>query len=207
VPTPTLEGYLYPATYTFQEGTTARAAVREMVDRFERAWRPEWNDRLQALALTRHAAVTLASIVEREAVKAEERPVIAAVYYNRLRRGMRPKPIRRSSTRSAATRPGCCIATSRSIRHTTRTGGRAPTGPIGSPGTPSLAAATAPANVPYLFFVARPDGHHEFRATYAEHLVAVREARALARAAQPDSASPAPSGNAASPPRQSVGGR
>jgi UPF0755 protein len=80
VPTPTLEGYLFPATYTFGAGTTAREAVRQMVARFESAWRPEWDARLQALALDRHDVVTLASIVEREARRPEERPVIAAVY-------------------------------------------------------------------------------------------------------------------------------
>jgi UPF0755 protein len=199
VPTPTLEGYLYPATYTFQEGTTARAAVREMVDRFERAWRPEWNDRLQALALTRHAAVTLASIVEREAVKAEERPVIAAVYYNRLRRGMR---LEADPTVQYALGRHTARVLYRDLEvdspyNTYRRPGLPP-GPIGSPGTPSLAAATAPANVPYLFFVARPDGHHEFRTTYAEHLVAVRESRALAREAREDTGTPVPSGGAVS---------
>jgi UPF0755 protein len=73
VRTPTLEGYLFPATYSFAAGTDARSAVRTMTERFERAWRPEWNARLQSLALSRHDAVTLASIVEREARKPEER--------------------------------------------------------------------------------------------------------------------------------------
>lgn len=185
VPTPTLEGYLYPATYTFQEGTTARAAVREMVARFERAWRPEWNDGLQALALKRHDAVTLASIVEREAVRPEERPVIAAVYYNRLKRGMRLEadPTVQYALGRHTARVLYRDLEVESPYNTYRRAGLPP-GPIGSPGAPSLAAAASPAKVPYLYFVAHPDGHHEFRTTYAEHLVAVREARALARAAQ-----------------------
>src|SRR5215207_5821309 len=88
VPTPTLEGYLFPDTYVFPEGTTPRAAVRVMVDRFQRVWQPEWNQRLQALAMSRHDVMALASIVEKEARLPEERPVIAAVYMNRLKTGM-----------------------------------------------------------------------------------------------------------------------
>jgi UPF0755 protein len=162
-----------------------------MVARFEQAWRPEWNDRLQHLALKRHDVVTLASIVEREAVRPEERPVIAAVYYNRLRKGMR---LEADPTIQYALGRHTARVLYRDLEidspyNTYRRSGLPP-GPIGSPGTPSLAAATAPANVPYLYFVAHPDGHHEFRATYAQHLEAVREARALARAARPDSGAP-----------------
>ena len=186
VPTSTLEGYLFPATYTFPEGTSARDAVRQMVARFEQAWRPSWNERLQTLALKRHDAVTLASIVEREAVRPEERPVIAAVYYNRLRKGMR---LEADPTIQYALGRHTARVLYRDLEidspyNTYRRAGLPP-GPIGSPGTPSLAAAVNPANVPYLYFVAMPDGHHEFRATYAEHLVAVREARARAQAQPP----------------------
>ncbi len=184
VPTPTLEGYLFPATYTFPDGTTARAAVAQMVARFEQAWRPEWNDRLQALALKRHDAVTLASIVEREAVRPEERPVIAAVYYNRLRKGMRLEAdptVQYALGRHTARVLYRDLDVDSPYNTYRRTG--LPPGPIGSPGAPSLAAAVNPAQVPYLFFVAQPDGHHEFRTSFAEHLKAVSESRALARAA------------------------
>ena len=84
----TLEGYLFPDTYAFPVGTTARQAVLELVKRFEREWKPEWNARLDSLGLSRHEAVTLASIVEKEARLAKERPVIAGVYMNRLRAKM-----------------------------------------------------------------------------------------------------------------------
>lgn len=197
VPTPTVEGYLFPATYSFEAGTDARRAVRTMVERFERAWRPEWNARLQAMALSRHDAVTLASIVEREARKPEERPVIAAVYYNRLRKGMR---LQADPTVQYALGRHVDRVLYRDLEidspyNTYRRAGLPP-GPIGAPGSPSLAAAVAPANVPYLYFVAHPDGHHEFRTTYAEHLAAVREARRLnQQAAARESAT-------ASPPRE-----
>ena len=88
IPTPTLEGYLFPDTYIFTEGTTAREAVQTMVHRFEQAWKPEWTARLDTIALSRNDVMALASIVEKEAKLNEERPVIAAVYMNRLRAGM-----------------------------------------------------------------------------------------------------------------------
>ena len=88
VPTPTAEGYLFPDTYTFQYGTSARAAVDVMVRRFEQIWKPEWTARLDTLHLSRNDVMALASIVEKEARLPEERPVIAAVYMNRLRAGM-----------------------------------------------------------------------------------------------------------------------
>jgi UPF0755 protein len=89
IPSGSLEGYLYPDTYTFTPGTTARAAVRTMVARFEDVWRPEWTARLDTIAMSRHDVLTLASIVEREARLREERPVIASVYLKRLKIGMR----------------------------------------------------------------------------------------------------------------------
>jgi UPF0755 protein len=194
VPTPTLEGYLFPATYTFPDGTSAREAVRQMVERFEQAWRPEWNSRLEVLALKRHDALTLASIVEREAVRPEERPVIAAVYYNRLRKGMRLEsdPTIQYALGRHTARVLYSDLTIDSPYNTYRRTGLPP-GPIGSPGAPSMAAAVAPANVPYLFFVAMPDGHHEFRTTYAEHLRAVRASRELARAGGATTAATKPS--------------
>jgi UPF0755 protein len=193
VPTPTLEGYLFPATYTFAGGTTAREAVRQMVARFEQAWRPEWNARLQTLALRRHDALTLASIVEREAVRPQERPVIAAVYYNRLRKGMRLEadPTIQYALGRHTSRVLYRDLEIESPYNTYRRTGLPP-GPIGSPGAPSIAAAVNPADVPYLYFVAMPDQHHEFRTTYPEHLAAVREARRAAERAAANAAAASP---------------
>lgn len=174
----TLEGYLFPATYTFNFGTTARQAVRAMVERFELAWQPGWDVDLQRLSLSRHQAITLASIVEREARRPEERPIIAAVYYNRLRRGIRLQadPTVQYALGRHVARVLYKDLEIDSPYNTYRVAGLPP-GPIGSPGAPSLEAAVRPANVPYLYFVAQPDGHHEFRTTFAEHEVAVRAAR------------------------------
>lgn len=175
----TLEGYLFPDTYAFPEGTPASRAVAEMVRRFEREWEPEWNERLAALSLTRHELVTLASIVEREARVAEERPVIAAVFLNRLRIGM---PLQADPTVQYARGSHTPRVTYQDLRidspyNTYRYPGLPP-GPIASPGGASLRASLFPADVPYLYFVAHPDGRHEFRRTLEEHTRAVRAARA-----------------------------
>jgi peptidoglycan lytic transglycosylase G len=178
VPTPTLEGYLFPDTYVFPDGTTARAAVRVMVDRFQRVWQPEWNQRLQALAMSRHDVMALASIVEKEARLPEERPVIAAVYVNRLKTGMllQADPTVQYALGKHVARVLYKDLAIESPYNTYRNKGLPP-GPIASPGRPSILAALNPANVPYTYFVAHPDGHHEFTTNFAAHSVAVRSAR------------------------------
>ncbi len=178
VPTPTLEGYLFPDTYAFPEGTTARQAVSEMVTRFEREWMAEWNSRLVTLALNRHDIVTLASIIEKEAKRPEERPVISAVYHNRLRQRMRLQadPTVEYALGRHTARIFYKDLAVESPYNTYRYEGLPP-GPIASPGGPSLVAALFPANVSYLYFVADSDGHHEFRTTLAEHDNAKRAIR------------------------------
>jgi len=182
VPTPTLEGYLFPDTYTFAEGTSPEEAVRMLVARFERVWKPEWDARLRELTMSRHDIMTLASIIEKEARLAEERPVISAVYHNRLRIGM-----------ALQADPTVQYALGRHVdrvlykdlevdsRYNTYKHVGLPPGPIASPGAASIEAALYPAKVPYLFFVAHPDGHHEFRQTFSEHT----EARAQIRRETP----------------------
>lgn len=178
VPTSTLEGYLFPDTYFFPPGTSARSAVTTMVRRFEQQWRDDWRARLDTLALTRHAVVTLASIVEREAKLAGERPVIAAVYLNRLRRGMR---LQADPTVQYALPQYQKRLRNKHLRvdspYNTYLHKGLPPGPIGVPGLASLLAALHPADVPYLYFVAYPDGHHEFRVKLDQHLTAARAAR------------------------------
>jgi len=172
-PGPTLEGYLFPDTYTFPDGLSARAAVAEMVHEFEREWRPQWDSVARSFGMSRNDAVTLASIIEKEAQRPDERPLISAVYHNRLRRHM---PLQADPTVQFALGHHVGRVTFKDLeiispyntyRHT-----GLPQGPIGSPGVASLDAALAPAAVPYLYFVAAPDGHHEFRTTFAEHSAA-----------------------------------
>lgn len=179
IPTPTLEGYLFPDTYTFPDKISARDAVRMMVDEFEKAWKPEWTEQARAMKLTRHDIVTLASIVEREVRKDEERPVVAAVYLNRLRIGM-PLMADPTVTYALGKKPGRVLLRDLRVKSPYNTYLKAglPPGPIASPGAASMRASVNPAKVPYRFFVAAPDGHHEFRRTYAEHLEAIRMVRA-----------------------------
>ncbi|MEO8563531.1 MAG: endolytic transglycosylase MltG [bacterium] len=178
VPTATLEGYLFPDTYVFPQGTTPRAAVRIMVERFQRVWQPEWDQRLQALAMTRNDVMALASIVEKEARLPEERPVIAAVYLNRIKSGMllQADPTVQYALGKHVARVFYKDLEVESPYNTYRHPGLPP-GPIASPGRPSIVAALNPASVPYTFFVAHPDGHHEFTKDFAAHSVAVRGAR------------------------------
>jgi UPF0755 protein len=182
IPNRTLEGYVFPDTYAFPLGTTARQAVREMVYAFERRWKPDWDSSLTALKINRNDLVTMASIVEREARVPEERPVIAAVYYNRLRRGMllQADPTIQFALGHHVGRVLYKDLVVKSPYNTYINKGLPP-GPIASPGAASLAAAAHPANVPYLYFVASPDGHHEFRNTLEQHTSAVRQVRATAK--------------------------
>ena len=185
----TLEGYLFPDTYSFPDGTTARTALGEMVREFEREWKPRWDEERATLGMSRNDVVTLASIIEKEARLSEERPVISAVYHNRLRLGM---PLQADPTIQYALGHHVGRVTFKELDvvspyNTYRHAGLPP-GPIGSPGTASLDAAVTPADVPYLYFVAAPDGHHEFRTTFAEHTEARHELRH-----KPAKHSPAPS--------------
>jgi UPF0755 protein len=178
VPTPTLEGYLFPDTYTFHEGTTARAAVDAMVRQFELVWKPEWTARLDTLHLSRNDIMALASIVEKEARLPEERPVIAAVYLNRLKKGMllQADPTVQYALGKHVARVYYKDLDVDSPYNTYKHTGLPP-GPIASPGKASIEAALYPANVPYLYFVAFPDGHHEFRTDIQSHEAAKLLAR------------------------------
>src|SRR5881398_1194538 len=179
VPNKTLEGYLFPDTYAFPIGTTARQAVREMVYSFERRWRPDWDSSIADLKINRNDLVTMASIVEREARLPEERPVIAAVYYNRLTRAMM-LPADPTVQYAIGHHVGRVLYKDLTIDspYNTYVHKGLPPGPVASPGVASLTAAANPANVPYLYFVATRDGHHEFRMTLEQHTDAVREVRA-----------------------------
>jgi UPF0755 protein len=178
LPTPTAEGYLFPDTYIFQDGTSARAAVNAMVRRFEQIWRPAWTARLDTIHLSRNDVMALAAIVEKEAKLPEERPVIAAVYMNRLRAGMllQADPTVQFALGKHVSRVLYKDLEIDSKYNTYKYKGLPP-GPIASPGKASIEAALYPANVPYLYFVAYPDGHHEFRTDLKGHETAKAGAR------------------------------
>ncbi|MGH9309575.1 MAG: endolytic transglycosylase MltG [Vicinamibacterales bacterium] len=168
-----LEGYLFPDTYTLPRKTTAAQLVSRMVTAFRDALSPESVERAAARGLTVRQLVTLASLVEKETAKPQERPIVAAVYANRLKAGM---PMQADPTVIyALERLGKYDGniTREDLRfdsayNTYRYPGLPP-GPIASPGRASIAAAADPADVPYIFFVSRNDGSHVFSTTLDEH--------------------------------------
>ncbi|MFQ5699562.1 MAG: endolytic transglycosylase MltG [Myxococcota bacterium] len=189
VPATTLEGYLYPETYRFRHRTAPREVLAAMVAEFRSAWTDRDRALLSASGRSLHDVVTLASIVEKETGQASERPLIAAVFRNRLQRGMRlqtdPTVIyglwlehgrfdgnlrRRDLTEETA--------------YNTYLHAGLPPGAIASPGIDSIRAVLSPADVPYLYFVSRNDGSHVFSRTLREHNAAVerfQKRRAQAR--------------------------
>lgn len=174
-----LEGFLFPDTYRFPRNADPVDVARRMVERFAEQFTPEMESQAQQRGLSVFSVVTLASIVEREAVVPEERPLIADVFLNRLAQGMylqadptvqyalgyqpdtgewwlRPLPVEAltevDSPYNTYLHPGL------------------PPGPICNPSLASMQAVLNPADTDYLFFLSRGDGSHVFARTYEEHL-------------------------------------
>ena len=186
VPGPTLEGYLYPATYVFPLGTPREKAIGEMVRRYRSAWTPAMRAQLPASGMSEREVVTLASIVEREAKDWRERPTIAAVYRNRMKKGMRLQAdptVQYALGQQRARLLYRDIASVARNPYNTYTHAGLPPGPIASPSQGAIEAALAPANADFLYFVARPNGTHVFTRSLAQHTAAKRAAQAEARAA------------------------
>jgi UPF0755 protein len=168
-----LEGYLFPETYNVKRGTGAPDLVRRMVGRFQQVFTPALREEARARGLTVRQAVTLASLVEKETSRPEERPTVAAVYLRRWRIGMalQADPTVIYALEVAGRYDGNLTKEGLSIDspyNTYRYPGLPP-GPIASPGRAALEAAVRPADVEYLYFVSRNDGSHEFARTLDEH--------------------------------------
>lgn len=179
---PTAEGFLFPETYQVPVGSDARELVAIMTREFNEAWKPEWDDRAAAMGLSRREVVTLASIVEGEARVDSERAIIAGVYVNRLRIGMalQADPTVQYAIELNTGRPKTRLFEKdyeTPSPYNTYLHPGLPPGPINSPGLRSTEAALHSAQVPYLYFVAGPDGRHQFSRTYDEHLQAVARSR------------------------------
>jgi UPF0755 protein len=185
-----LEGYLFPDSYQVTKGMRVEEILGRMVQRFrDRAGTADVIARAQQRDLSLHQVVTLASIVEKEAALAAERPIIARVFLNRLRRDM---PLQADPTVSYALakegRPPTRDDLQVDHPFNTYKNRGLPPGPIGSPGRSAIDAVLEPANVPYLYFVAMDDRAHHFSTTLEEHNTAVaryRQYRARPRAAAP----------------------
>jgi UPF0755 protein len=178
-----LEGYLFPDTYDLPRRAPAAGLVEAMVAGFHRVFDEARQRRAAELGLSVRDAVTLASLIEEETALPEERPLVSAVFHNRLKIGMK-----------LDCDPTVAYALKREGRYTGRLLLRdlkldspyntyihagLPPGPISSPGASSLEAALHPATVDYLYFVAKGDGTHRFSRTLGEHLAAVGQYRAL----------------------------
>jgi UPF0755 protein len=176
---PDLEGYLFPETYALARKGEASRLIDLMVDRFRSVYGEELRTRAAAEGLTTRQVVTLASLVEKETGKAEERPMVAAVFRNRLKIGM---PMQADPTIVYALEKAhryngnirkedlSMDSPYNSYKYT-----GLPPGPIASPGKASIEAALMPADVPYLYFVSRNDGSHVFATSLAEHSANVRK--------------------------------
>jgi UPF0755 protein len=180
VPGPTLEGYLYPATYTVPVGTPLDTVLHQMVTEYRRIWTPERRALADTLGMSEREVITLASIVEKEARRREEMPLIAGVFHNRLRIGylLQADPTVQFARGEHQTRllyPH--IQEVRDHPYNTYTHRGLPPGPIGSPSVRAVDATLSPEATDYLYFVARPDGSHIFTRSNDEH----NRARALVR--------------------------
>ena len=173
------EGYAYPETYRFRYQTPADEVLGRMLDEFRSRVTPGDLDSVGKSGLSLHQIVTLASIVEKESAQVGERPLISGVYRNRLRLGMRLQSDPTVIYGIVQTR-GAFDGNirSRDLREDTawntytRTG--LPPGPIASPSIEAIRAVLFPADVPYLYFVARNDGSHQFSASLTDHNAAVK---------------------------------
>ena len=174
-----LEGYLFPDTYGLQKGTTAKAIVQRMVARFREVLGPDWVEAVKRRGLTVRQAVSMASLIEKETAIDEEDALVASVFHNRLKKGMRlqcdPTVIFALAMRNAwdgnIRREDLKID---SLYNTYRYYGLTP-GPIGNPGAAALKAAAEPADTEYLYFVSMNNGRHTFSRTLDEHNQAVWE--------------------------------
>ena len=175
IPADTLEGYLFPDTYYFPRGLDSHAIAATMVKQFRAAFKPTWKERAHGMGMSIHEVVTMASIIEKETGAPEERPLIASVFHNRLKKGMRLETdptviygiedfdgnIKRKHLQTYTP------------YNTYKIKGLPP-GPIASPGALAIEAVLYPAESDYLYFVSRKDGTHQFSKTIQEHNAAVR---------------------------------
>jgi UPF0755 protein len=168
-----LEGYLFPDTYDFDQGSSADAVIGLMRHRLTQKLPPDWAARQKALHLSERELITLASIVEREARVPQERPVIAGVFMNRLHKHWRLESCATVEYALGKWKPRLTYKDLdvASPYNTYRHGGLPP-GPIGNPGAAALNAAAHPAQTDMMFFVAAGvgDGTHQFTRYYKEHL-------------------------------------
>jgi UPF0755 protein len=172
-----VEGYLFPATYRFAPSIGAQQILAAMLERFYTQMSPQVEERAFQLGLTTRELVTLASMIEKEAKVPAERPLIAGVFYNRLRLNMplQSDPTAQYSFEGITGRAAQAVHTPSAFNTYDFAG--LPPGPIANPGWDSIHAALYPTPTDYLYFVARKDGSHIFSRTLKEHDRAISDLR------------------------------
>jgi peptidoglycan lytic transglycosylase G len=175
LPNQGIEGYLFPSTYYFTPSTPERNIVLAMVEQFRKVSAPVLEFSNGDRGLTQHQLITLASIIEKETGVEAERPLVSAVFHNRLKLGM---PLQSDPTVIYGLKDFQGNLTRKNLQdpspyNTYRISGLPP-GPICNPGLSSIKAAIKPAHAPYLYFVSKNNGSHEFSASLEAHNQAVR---------------------------------
>ena len=175
-----LEGYIFPDTYQLIKGMTPEEILARMAARMRDQLTPEILERARERGVTVHQLLTMASIIEKEAVVRAEMPLISAVFWNRLRLNM---PLQADPTVQFAVGKDGQALTRADLQvdspyNTYRRGGLPP-GPIGAPSRAAIEAAAKPAAVNYLYFVSIDDRRHHFSTSLAEHNAAVAQYRLI----------------------------
>ena len=171
-----LEGFLYPSTYYFDENASEKEVLSEMLSQFNKVYTDKLRDRQKELKMTTEQVINLASIVEKEAVLDEDRPIIASVFYNRLKIGM---PLQSDATIQYIFKERKKIVTYKDLEidspyNSYKNKGLPPT-PIANPGIESIEATLYPEKTEYLYFVAKMDGGNNYSTNYEDHLKYVKE--------------------------------
>jgi UPF0755 protein len=176
IPAKSVEGFLLPRTYSIKPGTDATILIKEMVAQFRSTYAFKYANQAKSLGMPELELLTLASMIEKEAVVPAERPLIASVFFNRLKKNM---PLQSDPTAVYGIRAFAGKISKKDILretpYNTYSISGLPPGPIGNPGEDSIKAVLSPAQTPYLYFVARKDGTHHFSATLEEHNRAVEK--------------------------------
>lgn len=170
----TLEGYLYPNTYEVFEDATEEEIIKKMLDSFKTVYTSEIETKGKDLGMNTNQIITLASIIEREAVLEKERSTMSGVFHNRLESDM---PLQSCATVQYALGERKPVLSNKDVQiksnYNTYINAGLPPAPISSPGKESIRAAVEPEDIEYLFFVRTgDDGSHTFTTTYNEHLKA-----------------------------------
>ncbi len=176
-----LEGYLFPDTYRLDRSMTTAGIIRILVNNFKEKMTPEITKRAAKMKMTIHQLITLASIIGKESSDSTEKPLISAVFHNRMKLGMKLQSDPTAIYGLQENGNDVKIVRAKHLKsdtpyNTYRIKGLPP-GPIANPGMDSIMAALYPADVRYLYFVSKNDGTHQFSTNLASHQKAIQEYR------------------------------